>query len=621
MIKRISLLLIMVAAFISSTVSAISQENTRDVIMRAMKDELNRNMKHLSMENLKSPFFISYTIRDAQMLEVKAKLGSIINSEEYPSRSQSVRVLVGDYSRNNENYMDLGGMGGGGGSFARGSEDLPLNDDYYGIRRALWIATDEAYKSVAESFERKLSAIKQQNLSSEDSLDDLSRAPVVKLSIPGKRFEANKPKWENTALTISKIFQKYPDIYSSEVNISISQGDVYHANSEGTETITPNSIVAVVVTATTQAEDGEPLSDKVSFYAAVPEELPSMQDMDKAVNAMAAQLTALRKAPALSDAYSGPVMFEDQAVGEIFAQRFFSGAEGLNASRKPIYSDPQVLMFMSQVQPSGLEDKMDKKIISNDITIKAAPKQKTYENKMLIGSYDVDAEGVVPSDEITLVDKGMLKNLLNGRTPAKKTKQSNGHKCLAFSTYSIVSATGPGVVNVNVDKGMTSADLKKQLIKKAKDEGLEYAFIVRRLNTGGGDTGFDPSSIMEMAMGGNKEGKLSKPTYISRISVKDGKEELVRNAELGGLTINSLKKILGASKDRQLYNTLLKASGGDFGGFGFIISSMFSDGGGLEGLPTSLILPNAIVLEEFDIKNQSRLITTKPPVVDNPIGR
>ena len=622
MIKRKSLLLVIVLTFFGMIGSSvIAQENTRDVIMRAMRDELNRNMKHLAMENLKSPFFISYTIKDAQTLTVKSQLGSIVLSEEKPYRSQGVRVLVGDYSKNNENFMDLGGMGRGGGSFARGSEDLPLNDDYYGIRRALWIATDEDYKSAAEAFERKVSALKQQNISKEDSLDDLSKAPQVKLNIPGKRFEINKSKWENTALTLSKVFLKYPDIYSSEVDIYIYQADVYHMNSEGTETVTPGSIVAIQVSASTQADDGEPLSDKVTYYAVVPEELPALLDMDKSITAMATQLTALRKAPTVTDSYSGPVMFEDQAVGEIFAQRFFSSAEGLLASRKPIYSDPQVLMFMSQMQSSNLEDKMGKKVISNDITVKSTPKLKKYDNKQLIGSYEVDAEGVVPPDEFSLVDKGTLKNLLNGRTPAKKTRESNGHEILSSSPDGISSSIGPGVVSVSVANGSDYSTLKKQLLKKAKDEGLEFAYIIKRLNTGGGDKGFDPSSIMEMAMGSKQEGKISKPTYIYRVSVKDGKEELVRNAELGGLSINSLKKILGVSKEIQLYSTMLKVSGGDMGGFMFMLGSMFSGGWSLEGLPTSFIIPNSLVLEEFDIKNQSRLITTKPPVVENPVGR
>ena len=53
------------------------------------------------------------------------------------------------------------------------------------VRRALWIATDNTYKSAAELFEHKKAALEQQTAVGEKvHLDDFSRASVVTYTEP-----------------------------------------------------------------------------------------------------------------------------------------------------------------------------------------------------------------------------------------------------------------------------------------------------------------------------------------------------------------------------------------------------------------------------------------------------
>ena len=50
---------IVIALFLTLTLAYSQQGTSRDIIFKAMKDELARNMSNLALENLKKSFFIS----------------------------------------------------------------------------------------------------------------------------------------------------------------------------------------------------------------------------------------------------------------------------------------------------------------------------------------------------------------------------------------------------------------------------------------------------------------------------------------------------------------------------------------------------------------------------------
>lgn len=508
--------------------------------------------------------------------------------------------------------------------FGGSMEELPLDDDYYGIRRTLWLSTDGEYKKVAELFSRKLTILKQQTLSAEDSLPDFCKVNKTLLNIPNNRkFDFNKADWEKTAIELSSLFSNYKDIFHSSVTINFFDADVYFINSEGTEIEQPITIAAVSAKASTMANDGEPLSDDVTYYEITLGELPSLDIMKKDVQNMADKLVSLKTAPVFEDSYTGPVLFEDQAAAEIFNQRLFTSNGGIVANRKGIYANPQIMMFMSQTADKSMEDKMNHKIVASSLTIKDEPKMNTFQGKNLIGSFAADAEGVIPED-LTLVDKGTLKSMLNGRTPALNSATTNGHNGYTFIGHSLMPATGPAVASITADETSSLNDLKSKLIAKAKDEDLKYAYIVKKVksSSAGGDEGLSIASIMTFASGMQKKGGLSKPIEIYRVNVADGKEELVRSSQMSGFNVASLKKLLGASGTPYVYNTLHADQGGGMSGmFSFAIGFSSAYEGGLSGKPISIIAPNALLVDEVDIQKEQRPINAKPPIVENPVGK
>ena len=565
--KIASILLLFIIIVVSFISIQAKNKTTREIILSAMKDEMERNMEQLQIDNMQKPFFISYTVRDFRTMQVSATLGSILNSDENHIRNHNVRVMVGDYKFTDENFRDSS-PSGFQNTLLMGTDDLPLEDDYYGIRRALWIATDRVYKSASEKYERKKAALEQQELSEEEKeLEDFSKAPVVKHQAPARKFDMDRSKWERITQEISAVFKAYPEIYSSQTRCYFFQGDGYFINSEGTEVVQPITLVYLFIDAETQAVDGEPLRDIISYIVSTPQDLPPFNSIKQAAKDMAKQLVAMRTAPVFEDSYTGPVMFEDQSVGEIFSQQLFERAGGLLAFRTPI---------MAGRTPSrggrgqSLEDKIGTRILSRDLTLKAMPTLDKFSGKNLIGSFKVDEEGVKPPQEILLVENGILKTLLSNRTPTEKIKESNGHDrpIISFGRFAS-TRLGPSVILLTSSDGRTKSDMKNELLQLAREEGLEYAIMVRKVMS------------------------LSRPISVYRVYVEDGKEELVRSVMLGSLSVSSLRRIYSVSEEQFLYQK--------------------------GGIPASYILPQSLIFEELEVEQEKRSYTPKLPVVSSPL--
>ena len=138
-------------------VPAFAQKD--DFILKAMRDEMQRS-KTLRLPGLDAPYYTEYLIEDADMLLISATLGALISETHAPLRVQSVKVRVGDYKFDSENYVFSEAFGGS----RYDPEQLPLETNYPGLRHILWLATDRAFKTAEEGIARKRSALKNVNL-------------------------------------------------------------------------------------------------------------------------------------------------------------------------------------------------------------------------------------------------------------------------------------------------------------------------------------------------------------------------------------------------------------------------------------------------------------------------
>jgi hypothetical protein len=601
--------LLMVAFLFTNSVFA-QTDSFEAVAFKAMQDEMNRNLTNLKLEKLKSPYFLSYLVTDANLFSVETQLGALVKVVDKPLRNQETSVMVGNHQRNNLNFINENKLFGWfeGGSF---SIPMTLENNYDAVRRSLWVDSDVKYKESSEIYEAKVAAMNQQNIPDEEKkLADFSAIPTLNKKVASSTITFDKNKIETLSKNLSAVFVNYPNLTKSGVNTYIYTADALYLNSEAITYKVPFSLVCIRVYAEAVATDGEPLMDYINFYFNTPDQIPALDVLKQQVSQMAKMLTELRTAPAIQESYSGPVMFEGEAVGEIVSQCFFDNPNGLLAGKKPIVSSPVLQQRYGQYLPkeNNLEQLTNKKVISREFSVVAVNNKKDFNGTPLIGYYEVDAQGVAPAAKTTLIDGGVLKALLTDRRPTLKNQRSNGHSILAVSDGSLTGTLGSGVIELSSAETKSYKKLKEALIAAAKEEDYEYAYIVRKMaNPMAGVPGlsaFVPSSNTGAF-------SITRPVYIYRINVKTGKEELVRSAKISDLSLKSFKRIVGVADTQIVYNTLQKGKQGSF--------SNYRSGFALVGAPASFIVPQAIVFQELEVEKDKDIVLKKETIVPNPL--
>jgi hypothetical protein len=602
-----TILMIILGALVPLT--ALSERPGADnIYFRAMQEEITRSLDGLVLDGMLPPGFISYHIVDANTLRINSVLGGIVMSRQQRIVRFDNRTLILEKGITNENFLDLDNLG----TWSRHDHNLPHTGTVEDMRRPLWLVTDERYKQALGTFESKLSAMRQQNLSREErELPDFLPAPRKETFIPRERMEIDKKRMEGLATKISSVFTEFGRIHSSQVNIFIYDGQVFYLNSEGTAAQYPFQLVAVVTTASAYEASGELLFEHSLHFAKNFSDIPPEEALISEARKIAGYLEKLADIPPVTEPYFGPVLFEGQAVAEAFARVFFTGADGLVAVRKPVVGDEQVIRFARDyIMENQLDLMIGRRIISRDLSIEAIPRQDTYRGEGLFGNFLVDAEGLPAADRVSLVEDGVLKGLLTSRIPTVGVRESNSHARLALSRGAVTAITGPGIVKMKIDEdaSLDTEQLRELLLRQADEEGLEYAYIVRKVVSPVARHGQEDDLIFRRQTQQGRD--LPKTIQVYRIYVDDGREEPVSMAEIKDLNIRSFRRILGASRDMQVYNTL----------FAPATTPLFSGDFGLAGVPVSYIVPQALLFEELDVVPEARQAIRKPPVVDNPVG-
>jgi len=584
------------------SLSYAQTESFESVAFRAMQEEMIHNMENLKLDNLKPPYYIRYLISDANLYSVETQLGAVVKVIDTPQRELETSVLVGNHKRNNLNYSGDNQFGSSGVSV---NIPMTLENNYEAIRRSLWAETDGRYKQAAEIIESKLASINQQNLPIEEiELADYSDIPQLQRIIPSQNIHFDKNKIESLSKNLSAIFKNYPHLTKSGVTTYIFTADALFANTEDIKYKVPFSVVCIRVYAETVAIDGEPLMDYLNFYYQTPDQIPPFEVLKKQVNEMATLLTQLRTAPVIHESYSGPVMFEGEAVGEIVSQCFVDNHNGLLASRKLIVSNPQ--RIPARARENKLEQMYGKKVISRELSVTAVRNKKTFNGVPLIGYYEIDAQGVVPDSQTVLIEDGVLRTLLSNRIPTMKNATSNGSQCFAISDGALTTTLASGILEFSSSETMSYAELKAALLAAAKEEDFEYAYIVKKVASPMAGV---PGLSAYMSASSTGTFAVSRPIYIYRISVKDGMEELVRTAKIADLSLKSFKRIVGVAAPQEVYNTMQRGKRGTY------YQSRYA----LVGVPASFIVPKAIVFQEIEIEKDKDIVYKKEPIVPSPM--
>ena len=509
----------------------VAQSPAPDPIFQAMRDELAR-AKSMSVPTLEAPYFVEYIIDEEENFTVTASLGGLLSRTHQRFRSPAVHMRVGDYKFDNTNFAG-GGFGGGS---RYDLERFPLEDNYPLLRRYLWLLTDSAYKSAVEAISRKRAALR--NMQQGEQLNDFAHAAPVTSVHPLRRLAVDEEALANRVRSLSDAFSGFPEIKTSSVELEASEGGFHLANTEGTEVRQPETVTFLRARASSQAADGMSLRDSIAFHAIDAAHLPAEAEMRRAITTMAQNVVALAHAPKGED-YNGPVLFEGAAGAQIFAEVL---AHNLTLTRPPAGGGGRG----GAAQTSELEGRAGARVLPESFDVLDDPTQVEWRGRRLFGSYQVDREGVVPKP-LRLIEKGVLKSYLLTRQPVRGYEGSNGRARLpAGGATSMATLSN---LFVSSSETVPAAELKKKMIELIKTRNKPYGIIVRKMDF--------PSSAslgeMRSLVGGQQSGRpVSLPLLTYKI-YPDGKEELIRGVRFRGFNAKSLKDILAAGDDQNVF--------------------------------------------------------------------
>jgi hypothetical protein len=288
------------------------------------------------------------------------------------------------------------------------------------------------------------------------------------------------------------------------------------------------------------------------------------------------------------------VLFEGIAGAQLLAEVL---GRNLAVPRRPVTPPGVSFPFPS----SELEGRLGVRILPEWMDVVDDPTQKEWRGRQLFGYYTVDLEGVSPRP-LALVEKGVLKNFLLTRQPVKGFETSNGHARLPGSFGA--KAAGFGNMFVRAAEAVPLAELKKKLIDLCRERNKPYGIIVRKMDFPS-SASFDEARRMlaGMAQSGGNARPVSLPILVYRVYA-DGREELVRGLRFRGLTARSLKDVLAASEETQVFDFL--ENGAPFA---------LMDGASFAA-ETSIVAPS-ILVDDLELEKAQEELP-KPPIVPPP---
>ncbi len=555
------------------------------LLMKAMRDELDRSMAELRLRDLERPYFISYSVRESTIARVEASLGAMISRSQASSRNLSVEVRVGDPGFDNTNFYSRSNFGSSA-AFSNSPARLPLEDDYRELRRKIWLATDSAYKRALAQLSKKRAAL--QNATRVDEVPDFSEADPHEYADDRAVPEPDPARLESLVREVSDVFDGMSHIFVSEVQASESSARVSYVNSEGSSFIRDAPRASVRILAGTQADDGMALEDSLSAHARSLAELPAVDELVGRARGLAASLAEQRDAEYL-DRYNGPVLFEGQAAAELVRRVL---APRLVASRLPVADDPRFASSLERLA-NPFMDKLGARVLPRFLSVVDDPTVGEHEQRPLLGGYAVDDEGV-PARATPLVQRGILKTLLATRNPVPGVLISTGNR----------RSSGPAPSNLLVipDKGLEPEELRDELLSLVRERELEFGISVRRIG--------DPQGRVSRGRRGtvilSGSGERSQIDSVWAYKIyPDGREELIRSAALMGIGESDFRDIVAASSASTVHT-------GTFIG-GSIAFTAFSR------LALISVVAPSLLFEDVTVRRPSGNIP-RPPVVPHPLA-
>jgi predicted Zn-dependent protease len=554
---------LLAAALLAFPCALSAQPASSDPLLDAMKTELNRSADKLKNAEATPLYYIGYEVYDKTSYSLSAQEGTVYSEDDRRNRTLDVDVRVGSTSL--DNTHEIKGNNSSGNSSRQEAFSIPIENDPAPLRAEIWNLTDRAYKAAEDQY-AKVKMNKSVTAEEEDKSDDFSRARADDFYEKSAFPAFDRDKFRGMARRLSDKFKAYDFIYDSDVRFTVDTNNRYMVNSDSASLVTGNTYVRFIYSLVTRTKDGMDLSRVKIYDSDTPAEIPDEAVIARDMDASIAELKALRDAPP-EQPYSGPVLLQSRAAGVFFHEILGHRLEGHRQK--------------SEESGQTFAKKVGQPIMPAFLSLYDDPGQYRFGSQFLRGSYRYDDE-TAPARKAVLVENGVLKGFLMGRSPIKNFPESNGHGRRSEG-HGAVARMG-NLVAVST-KMVPYAELRKKLIEEVKKSGKPYGLVVTDIAGGFTITErYLPQSFSVNVTMGYKVYPDGRP------------DEAVRGLNLIGTPLQTFSRILETGDDYAVFNGSCGAESG--------------------WVPVSSVAPSLLFSEMETEKVQKS--NTKPPVLKPP---
>jgi TldD protein len=197
-------------------------------------------------------------------------------------------------------------------------------------------------------------------------------------------------------------------------------------------------------------------------------------------------------------------------------------------------------------------------------------------NVALSGYYQFDDEGV-RARPVTVVEKGVLKTFLLGRTPLAAFPQSNGHGRAQPGSKPVSRQSS---LLVQSQQTVSPERLLAMLREEIRKQGKPFGLYFENIEGGFTQTGRTTPNAFNVL-----------PNVVYRVYADDRPRELVRGVDLIGTPLAAFSKIIATDNRMEVFNGMCGAESGS--------------------VPVSAASP-ALLISEVEVQKKSQSQDTLP---------
>lgn len=511
------------------------------------------------------PHYAAVAVNDWRWVDVVSHDGALVRSELSEGRLLDVDLRVGTPQLDSTHTLR--------GPSAWDDDEREAVEVAYGdgadvdLAAALWTTLDDRYRAERERIVllRSTQAVRVEE---EHPAPDFEvRAPVVARTSAEPLSIALEP-WETRLTALSARLLAGREVLGALASLSGGQSVWTFVDTEGSRIVHTGTRLRITLQAWSVADDGDRIDRTWMIDVHDPSRLPEEATLNAAVDALIAEVAAIRSAP-WATPYTGPVLLSGRAAGVFVHEVMGHRVEGHRQKR-----DEEGKTFL---------DYVGKPVLPPFIDVVDDPTRERWGSTDLNGYYTFDDEGVA-AQKAVLVEGGIFRGFLMSRSPLAGFPTSNGHGRRDAGAAPVARM---GNTILSSRQMVSAAELRKRFVAELRSQGLAFGYRVEEIDGGFTLTGREMPNAFNV-----------RASVIWRVYADGRPDERVRGLDLVGTPLAAFGNLIAAGGEVEVFNGFCGAESG--------------------WVPVSAVSPSLLFRRlEFQLKEKP---SERPPLLPPPVA-